>query len=164
MSRNTSSNKDPNSATFQFPRSSSLKDPQASFQFVRNHSKGFKAHFSDHKHFLFYSISEASCWHKVTADEHRQLQGVMLGLSFNYGLLEARREKGAQSTNRMLSCSSQTPIAGPLQKQDAEQDDLLSDPVGKSYVLALRSTRHCPINTQAYLSHVMRSRGQRHVC
>ena len=102
--------------------------------------------------FLFYSISGASCWHKVTPDEHRQLHGATPCFAFNHCLLEARREKkGAQSTNRMISCSSQTPIAGPLQRQDAGQDDLLSDPVGKSYVLALCSTRHCPIKTQTDL-------------
>lgn len=143
MSRNTSTNKDPNSAIFQFSRSSSpASGVPGSFQ---NDSR-FIFHITSH--FLFYSISGASCWHKVTPDEHRQLQGVMLGLSFNYGLLEARREKkGAQSTDRMMSCSSQTgrslaPPKHPLKRQDAEQDDLLSDPVGKSYMLALCSTRH----------------------
>lgn len=68
-------------------------------------------------HFLFYSLSEASCWHRVAPDEHRQRRRAMLRFTFNHCLLEARREKkGAQSTNRTIPCSFQTPVAGPLRR------------------------------------------------
>lgn len=73
------------------------------------------------------------------------------------------REEGNTEHEQAPIAPLKHPLLDP-HRQDAGQDDLLSDPVGKPYVLALCSTRHRPINTQTYLSHVMRSRGQRHIC
>lgn len=154
MSKNTSFNKDSDSDTSQLPISQEFLKaiPGSIFQIASP--------------FLFYGISGASCWHKVTPDEHRQFHRTMLCFAFNHSLLEARREKkGAQGTKKKAPIAPlQHPLLDPRRDRMPGKTTFCLTQLASPMCLHFAPSIRHPINAQTYLSRVMRSRGQRHIC